>query len=196
MAPSPTGVPESGAGNLVIREAELADMPAVRAIYAYEVLNGVATFEEVPPTTDELHSRRLRVQALGFPYLVADRDGRVIGYSYASSYRARPAYRWTIEGSVYVSAPAQNQGVGKRLLTALVERCQAGPWRQMVAVISVGENPSSIALHVRLGFHRVGTLRAVGFKCGRWVDTVIMQRPIGPGAGAPPHLDPCSGSDP
>lgn len=182
--------------DLAVREAEPADMPAIRAIYAHEVLNGVATFEEEPPTADELLARRLRVRAEGLPYLVADHDGQVAGFSYATSYRARSAYRWTIEESVYVSPGARNRGVGRRLLTTLVDRCHAGPWRQMIAVVSDTGNPSSIVLHERLGFGRIGTLHAVGFKDGRWVDTVIMQRPIGCGADAPPVRDRQAGSDP
>ncbi len=161
-------------------------MTAVQAIYAPHVLHGLATFEEVPPSIDEMLSRLACVQSLGLPYLVAEIDRHVVGYSYAAVYRPRPAYRFTIEDSVYVAEGFGGQGVGTALLGQLIARCEAGPWRQMIAVIGNSQNASSIALHRRLGFEEAGTLKSVGFKLGQWVDSVLMQRPLGPGDAARP----------
>ncbi|KWV58386.1 hypothetical protein AS156_34785 [Bradyrhizobium macuxiense] len=170
----------------VIRDATEVDMAEVQRIYAHHVLNGLATFEEVPPTLDEMLRRRDAVLTAGLPYLVADVDGCVAGYSYATAYRPRPAYRHTIEDSVYVSETLRGRRIGATLLKALIERSEAGPWRQMVAVIGNSGNAGSIALHRRMGFEMVGTLRSVGFKLGQWVDTVLMQRSLGRGDGALP----------
>ena len=170
---------------LLVRDSTLADMPAVQAIYADQVLRGTASFEEVPPSTEALIARRRAVLDLGLPYLAAELDGRVVGYSYATGYRPRPAYRHSIENSVYVAEGLRGRGVGRALLAALIARCEAGPWRQMVAVIGDSANRGSIALHARLGFRRVGTLEAVGFKHGRWLDTVLMQRALGNGRDTP-----------
>jgi phosphinothricin acetyltransferase len=171
--------PPDAGHEITIRPAAEADMTAVQTIYAHHVLHGLATFEEVPPSVDEMVSRRASVLSLGFPYLVAEMDGRIVGYSYATAYRARPAYRHTIENSVYVADGLGGRGIGTALLTTLIARCEAGPWRQMLAIIGNSGNASSIALHRRLGFEHVGTLKSVGFKLGRWVDTVLMQRPLG-----------------
>jgi L-amino acid N-acyltransferase YncA len=167
-------------------DARPADMAAVAAIYAHHVLHGLATFEEEPPPTEEIARRRDEVVKIGLPYLVAERDGAVVGYAYATAYRARPAYRFTIEDSVYVADGLGGRGVGRALLAALIARCEAGPWRQMIAVIGDSANAGSIRLHESLGFRRAGTLAAVGFKLGRWVDTVLMQRPLGAGEATPP----------
>jgi phosphinothricin acetyltransferase len=169
-----------------VRDAGEVDMAAVQGIYAHHVLRGLATFEEEPPSTEELVGRRAAVLALGLPYLVAEIDGKVVGYSYATQYRARPAYRFSIEDSVYVADGLGGRGIGVALLEELIKRCDAGPWRQMIAIIGDSGNAGSIALHRRLGFQMVGTLTGAGFKLGRWVDTVLMQRALGPGAGAPP----------
>ena len=163
---------------VIVRDAMDADMPAIQAIYAHQVTHGLATFEEVPPTADELRRRRACVLRLGLPYLAAELNGRVVGYCYARAYRPRPAYRNTIEDSVYVAEGMVGCGIGRALLAALISRCERGPWRQMVAVIGDSGNAGSIIIHERLGFRRVGTLRSVGFKLGRWVDTVLMQRPL------------------
>ncbi len=170
----------------VIRDATEVDMAEVQRIYAHHVLNGLATFEEVPPSLDEMLGRRAAVLAAGLPYLVADVDGCVAGYSYATSYRPRPAYRHTIEDSVYVSEALRGRRIGAALLQALIERTETGPWRQMIAVIGNSGNAGSIALHRGMGFEMVGTLRSVGFKLGQWVDTVLMQRSLSRGDGAPP----------
>ncbi len=171
---------------LLVRDSAAEDLPAVARIYAHHVLHGLATFEEVPPTVEELRARRADVLGRGLPYLVAELDGTLVGYGYATGYRARPAYRHTVEDSVYVDPRFQGRGAGRALLAGLVERCSAGPWRQMVAVIGDSGNAASIALHRSLGFTPVGTLRAVGFKLGRWVDTVLMQRPLGEGSRTGP----------
>ena len=173
---------------IIVRDARETDLAAIHAIYAHHVLHGLATFEEVPPSVDELAARRASVLGLGLPYLVAETGGPVIGYCYATSYRPRPAYRHTIEDSVYVADGCGGRGIGLALLGALIARCEAGAWRQMIAIIGDSDNAGSIALHRRLGFQMVGTLRSSGWKLGRWVDTVIMQRALGPGDDLPPKL--------
>ena len=169
-----------------VRDADEADMPAIRAIYAHHVLTGLASFEETPPSLEEMLARRRAVLEAGLPYLTAVRGGAVAGYAYATAYRARSAYRFTLEDSVYVAPGLGGQGIGGALLRELLLRCGQGPWRQMLAVIGDSANQASIALHRRMGFTHAGTLASVGFKLGRWVDTVLMQRALGPGAATPP----------
>ncbi|MBR3191458.1 MAG: GNAT family N-acetyltransferase [Bosea sp.] len=171
----------NAASPILVRNAQEADMGAIQAIYTHHVLHGLASFEETPPSVAEMLARRQAVLGLGLPYLAAELDGRVVGYSYASSYRPRPAYRHTIEDSVYVAEGQAGRGIGGALLSGLIGRCEAGPWRQMLAVIGDSANAGSIGLHRRFGFEAVGTLRSTGFKLGRWVDTVLMQRSLGPG---------------
>lgn len=171
---------------VIIRSADVADMDAVQKIYSHHVLHGLATFEEAPPNTEEMVARRTAVLALGLPYLVAEMGGRIVGYSYASTYRPRPAYRFTVEDSIYVADGLGGHGIGAGLLGELIARCEQGPWRQMLAVIGNSGNAGSIALHRRLGFEPVGTFRSVGFKLGQWVDSVLMQRPLGEGDGTAP----------
>lgn len=165
----------------LIRDAAAEDLGAIARIYAHHVSHGLATFEEVPPTIGELRSRRTAILDAGLPYLCAELHGEVAGYAYAAPYRPRPAYRYTIEDSVYVEAGLRGLGLGRALLAALIARCEAGPWRQMLAVIGDSANTASIALHRRLGFRHVGNFESVGFKFGRWVDTVLMQRALGAG---------------
>ena len=167
---------------MLVRDARDADMAQVQAIYAHHVLHGTASFEEEPPPLAEMLRRRGEVLAKGLPYLVAEADGRVAGYSYATPYRARSAYRFSIENSVYVDHMLHRSGVGRALLTELIARCERGDWRQMIAVIGDSAQAASIGLHVALGFRHVGTLQSVGFKFGRWLDTVLMQRALGSGA--------------
>lgn len=177
----------SHAGTVVrVSDAVRQDMEAIQAIYAQHVLHGLASFEETPPTVGEMAARRDTVLAAGLPYLVAELQGRVVGYAYATPYRPRPAYRFTVEDSVYVEEGGGGGGVGSALLGAVIARCEAGPWRQMVAVIGNSGNAGSLGLHRKLGFRTVGTLEAAGFKLGRWVDTVLMQRPLNGGASTPP----------
>ena len=175
------------AADIVVRDATDADIPAIQSIYGQEVLHGLASFEEVPPTVAEMRRRRREILALGLPYLVAEIDGRVAGYGHAGPYRHRPAYRHTVEDSVYVGLEMRGLGVGGRLLGALIVACERGPWRQMIAVIGDRGNAGSIRLHQRFGFREIGTLEAVGYKLGRWVDTVLMQRALGTGSGSAPE---------
>lgn len=163
-----------------VRDARDEDIAAIQAIYAHHVLYGTASFEEEAPSAEEVARRRSDVLARGLPYLAAEVDGRVVGYSYASPYRARPAYRFSIENSVYVEDGRARGGVGRALLAALIERCEQGPWRQMIAVIGDSANAASIGLHASLGFRNVGTFTDVGFKFGRWLDSVLMQRALNP----------------
>jgi phosphinothricin acetyltransferase len=162
--------------SVTVRDAAEADLPAIQAIYAHHVRHGLASFEEVPPTVEEIGARRAIVLRLGLPYLAAELEGDVVGYSYAGTYRPRPAYRFTVENSVYVRDGLAGRGVGKALLIELIARCEAGPWRQMLAVIGDRDNRASIALHRSCGFRTIGILEAVGHKHGRWVDSVLMQR--------------------
>jgi len=171
---------------IVVRDSTNTDMPAVRRIYAHHVLHGLGSFEEKPPSVVELQRRRGDVLGRGLPYLVAEIDGTVAGYSYATPYRSRSAYRYTLEDSVYVDETMNRRGIGRALLSALIARCDNGHWRQMIAVIGDSNNLASIALHESLGFRLVGTFRAVGFKLGGWVDTVLMQRELGGGERTPP----------
>jgi len=184
-ATDPTAAAPRPSSPLIIRDAACADFAAIAAIYAHHVLNGAASFEETPPTVDELLARHAAVLGQRLPWLVAEQDGRVYGYSYATPYRPRAAYRYTIEDSVYVDAAARGRGIGRALLVALITRCEAGPWRQMIAVIADPPGGSQ-ALHRRVGFDAVGTLRAVGFKHGAWRDTLLMQRALGAGSATLP----------
>lgn len=164
--------------NCTIRDSRDADMVRVQTIYAFHVLHGLASFEEEPPSVEELNRRRADILDRGLPYLVAEKDRKVVGYSYAAPYRSRAAYRFTVENSVYVDHRLGGGGIGRALLSALISRCREAGCHQMVAVIGDSANTASIALHERQGFLRVGTLHAVGFKFGRWVDTVLMQRAL------------------
>ena len=170
--------------DIAVREAGEADLPAVRGIYAHYVLNALVTFEEAPPALEEMVGRRLKSVGAGLPYLVAEAHGRTLGFAYAAPYHARPAYRFTVEDSVYVADGMTGRGIGSALLGELIARCERGPWRQMVAIVGDSGNAGSIALHRRFGFELMGTLRAVGFKFGRWVDTPLLQRALGPGGSS------------
>jgi L-amino acid N-acyltransferase YncA len=164
---------------LIVRDATEHDVPAITAIYAGHVLRGTASFEEIPPDEDEILRRFRDIVSSGRPYLVGEMSGSVVGYAYAGPYRSRSAYRFSLEDSIYVDAPAAGKGVGGRLLASLIERCEAGPWRQIVAIIGDSANEPSIALHRKFGFVHVGTLKDIGFKHGRWLDSVVMQRALG-----------------
>jgi len=166
---------------LIVRDSTVADIVAIQAIYAHHVQHGTASFELEPPSADDMRARREAVLAQGLPYLAAELDGELVGYAYATPYRPRPAYRYTVEDSVYVKPGRAGHGIGGRLLAALVERCAAGGWRQMLAVVGDSRNAASLALHASHGFHAVGTLRSVGHKFGEWRDTVLMQRALGDG---------------
>lgn len=165
---------------LAVRDSADADLPAIAGIYAHHVRHGTGSFELDAPTVDEMARRRADVLGNGFPYLVAcDPDGRVLGYAYANFFRLRPAYRFTVEDSIYVAQEARGRGVGRRLLAELLARCEARGCRQMLAVIGDSANTASIALHAASGFRFAGTLRSTGWKFDRWLDTVIMQRELG-----------------
>jgi phosphinothricin acetyltransferase len=169
-----------------IRPAAEADLPAITAIYDREVRHGTATFELTPPDLAEM-TRRFRVlRDGGFPYLAATLDGDLLGYAYAGSYRPRPAYRFTVENSVYLAPAAQRRGIGTQLLQRLITECEARGHRQMIAVIGDSANAGSVNLHRRCGFAMIGTHPDVGFKFGRWLDTVMMQRALGEGAKTVP----------
>ncbi len=169
-----------------VRRAAAADIAAIARIYAEAVYNGTATFEIDAPDATEM-ARRLHALVAGkYPYLVAERAGVVVGYAYAGPYHLRPAYRWTLEDSIYLDPQFQGQGIGRLLMRQLLAEAEAGGFRQMVALIGDASNAASIALHVSAGFRPVGTLQSVGFKHGRWLDVVVMQRPLGSASSSPP----------
>jgi L-amino acid N-acyltransferase YncA len=171
----------------LLRPARPADIAAITAIYRPAVLTGTASFELESPTEEEMLRRYRVVTDAGNPYVVAERDGRIIGYAYASAYRARPGYRFTVENSVYVSPEAQGKGVGRALLAEVIAAATAKGYRLMVAVIGDSANFASIALHRRAGFRFCGTIHSVGYKLGRWLDSVIMELPLGEGDGSAPR---------
>ena len=171
---------------LQLRPAAPADLPAIHAIYAHHVLHGLASFEEQPPPLEELQRRHDDCIGRGLPWLVADLAGSVAGYGYCSPHHSRSAYRYTLDDSIYVRQDARGKGVGSAILRELIARCEGLGYRQLVAVIGDSANAASINLHASLGFVRSGTLRSVGFKFGRWVDSAVMQRPLGPGDSTPP----------
>jgi L-amino acid N-acyltransferase YncA len=171
---------------VLVRPATIADIPAIAAIYADAVTHGTASFELTPPGEAEMARRMGELLNKGFPYLAADLDGKLAGYAYAGPYRERPAYRFTIEDSVYVAPQMHGRGVGSALLSELLRESEARGFRQMIAVIGDSEQTASIALHAAAGFYVVGTFPHVGFKFGRWLDTVLMQRALGKGSAAAP----------
>jgi phosphinothricin acetyltransferase len=170
-----------------VRAATTADVPAIAAIYRPAVLHGTASFELEPPDGAEMLRRFTAVTAAGYPYFVATLDERVVGYAYASAYRTRPAYRFTVEDSVYIAPDAQGKGVGGALLKVLVAASTARGYRLMVAVIGDSRNFASIALHRSAGFKFCGTIHSVGYKFGRWLDSVIMELPLGEGDTSAPR---------
>ena len=159
----------------LIRDSIAVDVAQVQEIYAHHVLHGLASFEETPPDVAEIAKRRESVLALGLPYIVAEAEGKVLGYAYATLYRTRSAYRHTLEDSVYVREGLAGRGIGLALLTELIARCSNGPWRQMVAVIGDSANQGSIRVHETCGFRHTGVMKEVGLKFDRWLDVVIMQ---------------------
>jgi L-amino acid N-acyltransferase YncA len=170
-----------------IRPVRASDIPAITRIYAAAVTYGTASFELEAPDEAEMARRMETLRAGEFPYLVAERDGTIAGYAYAGPYRARPAYRLTVENSVYVAPDMQRRGIGGALLMALIEASQARGYRQMIAVIGDStKQAASIGLHIACGFHHVGILDNVGYKHGRWLDSVLMQRALGPGGTTAP----------
>lgn len=169
-----------------IRDAAQGDVAAIQGIYAYYVLHGLASFEETPPGAEEIGRRFAEVALAGLPWLVAVEGGVVLGYGYCAPYRSRSAYRFALEDSVYVRPDSHRKGIGRALLVELIRRCELLDYRQLIAVIGDSAHAPSIGVHAATGFVRVGTIRSVGYKFGRWVDTVIMQRPLGAGDGTRP----------
>ena len=165
-----------------IRPATAADLSAITEIYEHAVRYGTATFELIPPDLAEMTRRFGVLMDGGFPYLVATLEGRLVGYAYAGAYRPRPAYRFTVENSVYLEPAIHRRGIGLLLLQRLITECEARGYRQMIAVIGDTANAGSIGVHTRTGFQMIGTHPNVGFKFGRWLDTVMMQRALGEGA--------------
>jgi L-amino acid N-acyltransferase YncA len=165
-----------------IRPAQPRDLAVITAIYDDAVRHGTASFELDPPDQAEMARRYETLRAGGYPYLVAELDRDIVGYAYAAPYRARPAYRWSVEDSIYIAPQAQRRGIGRALLARLVAEAEAGGFRQMLAVIGDTANTGSVELHRAAGFRLVGTFENVGFKFGRWLDTVLMQRELGRGA--------------
>ncbi|HEX2116746.1 MAG TPA: GNAT family N-acetyltransferase [Alphaproteobacteria bacterium] len=179
-------MPEGTPSRIRIRDACDEDMPRIHAIYVHHVRTGLGSFEETPPDLAEMIRRRNEIVARGLPYLVAETDdpavpGGIAGYAYAGPYRPRSAYRYSVEDSIYVAPEGQRRGAGRRLLDELVRRCTALGYRQMVAVIGDSANHGSIGVHAAAGFKQVALLPAIGLKFGRWVDSVMMQRPLGEG---------------
>jgi L-amino acid N-acyltransferase YncA len=179
----------SSSGPVTVRAAVAGDLPTIAAIYAHHVETGLGSFELAPPDGEEMRRRWQDVVERRLPYFVAtlpERSAGIAGYAYASPYRARPGYRYTVEDSVYVDPGCMGQGAGRALLAALIATCAPLGYRQMVAVIGGSDNAASIGLHAALGFERVGCLTAVGRKFDRWIDTVLMQRALGPGGATVP----------
>ena len=169
-----------------IRAATAGDIPGITAIYGPEVEHGLASWEECPPDEAEMAARMTKILGMGLPYLVAERGGMVLGYSYAGPFHPRSAYRYTLEDTVYLHPDARGRGIGTALLTELLDRCAALGCRQMMALIYWTPNSASVALHEKLGFRTIGYLYGVGWKFGGWLDLIEMQKPLGPGNAAPP----------
>jgi phosphinothricin acetyltransferase len=167
--------------DVLIRPATEADLPAITAIYDHAVRTGTATFELIPPDLAEMTRRFGALRDGGFPYLAAELDGAVVGYAYAGPYRPRPAYRFTVENSIYLAPASHRRGIGIQLLQRLIAECEARGYRQMIAVIGDSANAGSIGVHTRAGFQMIGTHPSVGLKFGRWLDTVMMQLALGEG---------------
>ncbi len=171
----------------LVRPANTADIADIREIYAHHVLHSLASFEVEPPSMDEMRVRMESILAAGYPYLLAEAQGKVMGFAYASAYRARHGYRFTVEDSIYLRDGAQGKGVGRQLLQALLTQCEAKGFRQMIAVIGDSANAASISVHARLGFRFAGVLPSVGFKHGRWIDSVLMSKALGEGDRSQPR---------
>ncbi len=172
-----------------IRSVQPSDLAEITAIYAHHVLHGASSWELEPPDQAEMTRRADALKAGGYPYLVAEIAGKVVGYAYAGPYRPRPAYRFTVEHSVYVDENARRGGIGGALLSALIETCTTNGYRQMIAIIGDSQNQQSIDFHEKMGFSRVGIVRDIGFKFERWMDQVILQRALGSGADTPPDAE-------
>lgn len=169
-----------------LRAAAASDIPSIRAIYDHHARNGVGTFDVEAPPAETMAARLHEIASTGLPYLVAEDENGIAGYAYAAPFRPRPAYRHTVEDSVYIRPGNEGQGIGFLLIDELIERTEAWGARQMIAVIGGSENAGSISLHTKCGFARTGIYTAAGWKFGRWLDVVLMQRALGSGATSPP----------
>ncbi len=169
-----------------LRPSTDADVASIAAIYAHHVLHGTGTFEIDPPTAEDMAARRVDVLAKGLPYLVAEEDGRVLGFAYCNWFKPRPAYRFSAEDSIYLAPEAAGRGLGRQLLTALAEAAQARGVRKLIAVIGDSANAGSIGVHRAMGFEQVGVIRSCGWKFERWLDIVLMEKALGPGDSKPP----------
>jgi phosphinothricin acetyltransferase len=177
-----------------LRDISASDLDSITAIYREAVLSGVASYEITPPDSQEMATRLSAITGQGYPYIAAvDENGMLLGYAYVSSFRTRPAYRWMVEDSIYLAPAARGKGIGKALLAELISRCTALGFRQMVAVIG-GADPASIALHRSSGFEETGLLKGSGYKHGRWLDTMLMQRQLGEGTDTDPDPSAYPGS--
>ncbi len=172
--------------DLHIRAAAEPDLPCITEIYAQEVMSGVSSWELTPPNLDEITHRFHALKTQGYPYLVATQNGVLLGYAYASAYRPRPAYRYTVENSIYLAEEARGLGISQALLSALIDVCTEAGYRQMVAVIGDSANQPSIRFHQKMGFHQVGKIENIGWKFDRWLDCVVMQLALGQGGEGPP----------
>jgi L-amino acid N-acyltransferase YncA len=173
--------------DVIIRPVEDRDMDTITTIYDHHVRHGTASWELEPPDRAELVRRRDGVLALGMPYIVAESVGQVVGYAYAGPYRPRPAYRFTVENSIYIDAGRTGQGLARPLLERLIDDCTAAGMRQMIAIIGDSDNYASIRFHEKMGFRKVGQIDRIGWKFGRWLDSVVMQRALGEGGDTPPE---------
>jgi L-amino acid N-acyltransferase YncA len=174
-------------GEVLVRPSRDGDIAAIAAIYGHHVLHGIASFEEVPPSVEEMARRRAELIGRGFPHLVAERERKVLGYCYAGPYRARVGYRFSVEDSIYIDPDEVGRGIGRALLAAVIDDVTRQGYRQMIAVIGGSETLPSIRLHAALGFAQIGVFPAIGYKFGRWIDSVYMQRALGPGSSIPPQ---------
>lgn len=170
-----------------IRPATSTDLPAITEIYRENVLNGVATYELTPPDLAEMTRRFAAITGDRYPWFVAAEDGTILGYAYAGPFRTRPAYRWLVEDSIYLSPEARGKGLGSTMLSALLDECEALGFRQMTAVIG-GAHPASVGVHRKAGFEHCGIMKGSGYKHGRWLDTVIMQKALGAGNATAPDM--------
>jgi len=172
---------------ILIRPSTDADVPAITSIYAHHVLNGTGTFETEPPSEADMATRRADVISKGLPYLVAEDGGEVVGYAYGNWFKPRAAYRYSVEDSIYMAPESAGKGLGKLLLTELLAQCERAGVRKVMAVIGDSANAGSIGVHKALGFEQVGVVQSCGWKFGRWLDIVLMQKSIGQGDSTPPQ---------
>ena len=171
-----------------IRPSNDQDIPAIAAIYAHHVLNGTGTFETTPPTEQDMAARRADVLSKDLPYLVAEQDGRILGFAYCNWFKPRPAYRYSAEDSIYMADGERGRGAGKQLLTALAQEAEAAGVRKLIAVIGDSANLGSVRVHEAIGFTHVGVLKSCGWKFGKWLDVVLMEKPLGRGDSTSPEL--------